>query len=175
MAAFPQWETDHVLVIPKKAVMDALQRHRGNGDNALQGKGIRTCLLEEKDVRKIRRGIPCSPEDSQFKDWNRTGCGYQFVKKLENGWILAYEYYDGAFLLLDGELSLLRKVPCRLPIELVRQQRDVQWRKAQCRSGYSGRISESGSIPFMMERFLRIGAEDRERVRASYRREYRIL
>lgn len=193
VAAFPQWETDHVLVISKAAAMEALQGKAAAGDMPTLGGATagspsseqkdavasapmdrkEARLLEEKDVRMIKHGIPCSPRDSQF-DWSQTGCGYQFIKRLESGLILAYEYYDGSFLLMDGELNLVRRIPCRLPIELVRQQKDVQWRNARYRYGYSGVISEGGSIPLLMESFMRHGREDRERVREYYRQFYNI-
>lgn len=148
IAAFPQRLTDHILIIPKSAGRDA--------------------------IKKISKGIPCSPQDCPSEYRKNFGCGYEMVKRLDNGLILAYEYYEGTFMLLDGKLNLIRRIPCRLPIETVRQQLDVSWKNAQVRSGYSGRISEGGSISVMMENFLRHGRENREEIREYYRKHYRI-
>lgn len=171
VAAFPQCETDHILLISKETVREAVRREAhspgASGDTFKAGP-----LLGESEVRKLTSGIPCSPQDCPSEHRRKAGCGYEIVKCLESGRILAYEYYEGSFLLLDRELNLLRRFPCRMPIEAVRQQQDVIWKNEQTKCGYSGRMFESGSIPFMLEKFVRRGREDREKVREYYRDYY---
>lgn len=214
VAAFPQRETDHVLVIPKEAGVETARRlmisreasaevirwetepaaggleikEAGTGADhreermavslkeaakaVMEGQDSAAPLLGEGQIRKVTQGIPCGLRDCPSEYRKKLGCGYEFVKQLDSGLILTYEYYEGTFLLLDRKLNLLRRVPCRLDIEVVRRQQDVIWRNAQVRYGYTGRISEGSSIPVMMENFLRHGKEDRERIRGYYQRYY---
>ena len=104
---------------------------RQNGARPLPGK---------EQIRKVAQRIPCGPRDCPSEYRKKTSYGYEFVKRLESGLILAYEYYEGTFLLLDGKLNLIRRVPCRLDIETVRGQQYATWKNAQTRYGYSGRI-----------------------------------
>lgn len=166
VAAFPQRETDHILRLPKEI--------QGNfsGETLVSQETDASLFMGQSKVAKLRGNIPCSPADCSSENRKKYGCGYQFVKQLDNGMILAYEYYDGAFLLLDKSLRQLRKVPCRLAIETVRQQQDVRQKNAQCRGGFSGVLSEGNSIPVMLECFVRQGREDRKEIREHYWKYY---
>ncbi|MCM1219906.1 MAG: hypothetical protein NC548_35995, partial [Lachnospiraceae bacterium] len=117
-------------------------------------------------------GIPCGEEANLSEYQKARKSGYQFVKLLDNGRILAYEYYDGSFLILDRKLRVLSKTPCRLPIEAVRQQEDLMWKMAQIRSGFTGGLSEGNNLPAMMEYFARHGRENREEIRKFHERYY---
>lgn len=141
--AFPQQKTDHVLVMQKS---------------------------EEGKIRELRNGIPCGPGANLTEYQRLRNSGYQFVKMLNNGLILAYEYYDGSFLLLDKTLRTVRKIPCRLPIEAVRQQEDQVIRNSQVLCGFSGGLSEGNNLPAVMEYFVRHGREDREKIRKYHER-----
>lgn len=105
-------------------------------------------------VREIKEGLPCGQKDYASEFMAQSRIGYQFVKKLGDGRILAYEYYDGAFLLLDKELRLLEKLPCRLPLEAVRRQQNILWEKELCRSGFSGCLHEGYSPAAMLDFFV---------------------
>lgn len=158
VAAFPQAETDHILIIPKNIGKEALERR-----------------TDDDMTRHVSGGIPCGPRDCPSEYRKNTGCGYEFVKRLDSGRILAYEYYEGTFMLLDGQLNLIRRVPCRLDPETVRRQRDAVWENTQVRNGYLGRIWEEGSMSAMLENFLRHGREHRQEIREHYRKLYRIM
>lgn len=189
IAAFPQRRTDHILIIPKSIGRDALTKQAGNAAgqaddmtgfinstaNQTENMTNLSGRTGKYSVRKISQGIPCSPRDCSSEYRKNLGCGYEMVKRLDNGLILAYEYYEGTFMLLDGKLNLIRRIPCRLNIETIRRQQDVIWKNAQVRSDYSGRLSDSSSIPVMLENFLRHGRENREEIREHYRKCYRIM
>lgn len=124
-------------------------------------------------AREVRNGLPCGVEANLTEYQKQRNMGYQYVKRLDSGLILAYEYYDGSFLLLNENLQAVKKISCRLPIEAVRQQQDTIWMNGQCSGRFHGAISECYSIPAMMEYFVRHGDMDRERIRERYRRYYR--
>lgn len=191
---FPQQKTDHLLVMEKTA-KDELAGGRTACDgkvsnrvevvremNSKAGQGMRTELPQGAvdgrlipagiKIREIRNGLPCGPEANLTEYQRQRNSGYQFVKRLDSGLILAYEYYDGSVLLLDRKLKIVRKVPCRLPIEAVRQQEDLMWKYAQIRGGFNGGLSEGNNLPAMMEYFVRHGRENREEIRRFHERYY---
>lgn len=166
IVAFPQQWTDHFLVMRKPAAPEP--KGRLEEDGSRDGEKPVCGILEE--VRE-ERALPCGEKAYPTEYLRQRKGGYQYTKRLESGRILTYEYYDGAFLLLDRNLKLLRKIPCRLPIEAVRQQQDVIWKKGQCSGDFHGCISEGYSIPAMVEYFVRHGDEDRKEIREHYARE----
>lgn len=170
--AFPQQKADSLLVIEKPDDLTAELLHKGCGD------GAEACAVAEGQpvdwmkITEVRDGIPCGYGANLTEYQKQRNMGYQLVKRLDSGLILAYEYYDGSFLLLDDRLQIVKKVPCRLPIEAVRQQNDLIWKYDQYRGRFHGGIHEGLSIPLMMEYFLRHGREDREEIRRHYERYY---
>lgn len=166
IVAFPQQWTDHFLVMRKPAIPKPEDRleESGCGDGA---KPVRGALEEAEEVRRL----PCGEKAYLSEYLRQRKGGYQYTEQLESGRILTYEYYDGAFLLLDQNLRLLRKIPCRLPIEAVRQQQDRIWKKGQYSGDFHGCISEAYSIPAMVEYFARHGNEDRKEIQEHYARE----
>ena len=169
---FPQQKTDHLLVIEKPY----LSEKAGTDYRAGTGMGD---ACEDTDVwikniraKEIRNGLPCGFEANLTEYQKQRNSGYQYVKQLDSGLILVYEYYDGSFLLLNQKLQAVKKIPCRLPIEAVRQQQDTAVRNGQCRGRFHGGISEGYSIPEMMEYFIRHGDADRAKIRERYRRYY---
>lgn len=163
--AFPQQKTDHVLVIQKSNFLAqtqmGVQQREGQ---VFPGAGM--------GIQEVRDGLPCG-YGANVTEYRKQFYGaYHFVKQLENGLILTYEYYDGSFLLLNRKLQVLRKVPCRLPIEAVRQQQDTIWKNDQYRGGFHGGIHAGYSIPVMIEYFIRHGRESREEIRRYYERYY---
>lgn len=164
--AFPQQKTDHALVIEKPDNLARMQTgiERQEGGRALSGSGI--------GIREVRDGLPCG-YGANVTEYRKQFYGaYNFVEELDNGLILTYEYYDGSFLLLNRRLQVLKKVPCRLPIEAVRQQQDTIWKNSQCIGDFYGGIHAGYSIPLMIEYFLRHGREDRKKIRRHYERYY---
>lgn len=160
VAAFPQQVTDHVLLIPKSL------ESRGE---VTVSKG--TAPLRERDKIVERKGlIPCGEGAFQSEYQRQRKTGYEFVKKLESGRILAYEYYDGSFLVLNDQLQPLAKIPCRLPAEAVREQDEAIWKEAQYRGEFGGNVNEGYSIPAMIDFFARHGGEDRDKIRRHYER-----
>lgn len=157
IAAFPQQDTDHVLMIEKP-------NFEKSADSAL------TTLLRGIKIKEIKGEIPCGQAAylSEYLKGRKIGCS--FLKKLNNGMILVYEYYDGCFLLLDNHVRVIRKIPCRLPAGMVRQEEDLMWRYAQHRSRFKGELNEGWSLPVMMEYFVRHCEEDRENIRKYYRK-----
>lgn len=147
MAAFPQQETDCALLIQKSG-------------------------SAEQEVAEVRNRVPCGGKAwlSEYQKLRRIG--YSFVKLLDRGLIFAYEYYDGSFLILDKELRAVRKIPCRLPAETMRQQRDIVWKNAQYSNGFPGGLSDGVSLPDMIEFFARHGRENRDEIRKHYKRFY---
>lgn len=171
-AVFPQQKTDHVLVIEKPYILTGRAYQGGKRDatdSSIAGKKS----VARMKITEVRGKVPCGYEANQTEYQKQRNLGYQFVKQMASGMILTYEYYDGSFLLLDSNLQVVRKVPCRLPIEAVRQQSDLMWKYDQCRGRFHGGIHEGWSIPLMMEYFLRHGREDREEIRGHYERCFR--
>lgn len=185
IAAFPQQETDCVLVIEKLDLM-------GIGDQAnignVQGVENRAVagellIMEEKKaskasarllggtkIREIKGEVPCGLQVYLSEYLKGRGIGYSFLKKIGNGMILAYEYYDGCFLLFDNRIRLIKKIPCRMSAETIRQQYDIMWNYTQCRSRFKGELNEGWSLPVMMEYFVRHDEEDRENIRKYHRK-----
>lgn len=192
VVAFPQQKADHLLVMEKPYPLT------GEGGHAESGHGAESQKMEPykaesqkteshktepcktagglsvdgMKITEVRDGIPCGYGANLTEYQKQLYLGYQFVKRLDSGLILAYEYYDGSFLLLDKELRAIRKIPCRLPIEALRQQNDLIWKYDQYRGEFHGGIHEGFSFPLMMEYFLRHGREDREEIRRHYERDY---
>lgn len=185
IVAFPQQKTDHLLVMekPERRVLEASggQDSRAEGVHE-SGQGAREEAPQDAadggpapagiKTQEVRKGIPCGFDANLTEYQRQRNSGYQFVKKLGGGLILAYEYYDGCFLVFNQKLQMVCKVPCRLPIEAVRQQEDLMWKNAQIRNGFSGGLSEGNNLPAMMEYFVRHGRENREEIRRFHERYY---
>lgn len=171
--AFPQQKADNLLLIEKPDVLTE-RGAAGKGRHVTETSAIAEDLSAAgMKITEMREGIPCGQGANLTEYQKQRNMGYQFVKRLASGMILAYEYYDGSFLLLDRNLQVVRKVPCRLSIEAVREQSDLVWKHDQCRGRFHGGIHEGGSIPLMMEYFLRHGREDREEIRGHHERYFR--
>lgn len=104
--------------------------------------------------RKIADKIPCDETYYCSKYLKQINLGYQDVKKLQNGKLLVYESYDGCFLLLNEQLVVEEKIPCRIPINMVKEQQHMIWEKEQCRENFSGRLHEGYSFPAMVDYFI---------------------
>lgn len=176
--AFPQQKTDHLLMMKKPDFMmkkgaDKIAEAAAGGAEADAETAVEADIWE-KDIRvkEVRSGIPCGYEANLTEYQKQRNGGYQYVKRLASGLILAYEYYDGSFLLLNRKLQSVKKIPCRLPIEAVRYQQDIVLMNNQCRGRFHGVLSEGFSIPAMMEYFVRHGQKDRNEIRELYRRYY---
>ncbi len=131
------------------------------------------CLLvipkaESGEIQEITEGFPCGKKDYASEYMAYFKAGYQFVKRLQDGRILAYEYYDGAFLLLDETLRLLKKIPCRLSAETVGKQWRLHWEKEQCGSCFTGCLHEGYSLPVMLDFFLNGADAIREETAGYY-------
>lgn len=126
LIAFPK-RANRLLVIPKK---------------------------ENGEIRELTQGLPCGEKDYPSEFMAQFKTGYQLVERLHDGRILAYEYYDGAFLLLDEKLCILEKVPCRLPPEAVKRQQSILWEREQCQSGFTGVLHEGYSLSAMLDFFV---------------------
>ena len=157
IAAFPQQKTDHILMIEKPDLVRAEYP-------------LEVANREQIRITEIKDGIPCGEADYLSDYLKEHRVGYSFLKKLSNGRILAYEYYDGCFLLFDNKVRLLKKIPCRIPAKAVRQQDDLMWKYAQCRSRFKGELDDGWSLPVMMEYFVRHCDEDKGKIRKYYRK-----
>lgn len=101
---------------------------------------------------------------SEFQ--RRTKTGYEFVKKMTDRQIVVYEYYDGAFLILNEKMQVLKKAYCRLPIEAVNMQEDSILDSLQRKSEHAGILGEGYFLPSMIGFFQRrseIRREERKR------------
>lgn len=122
---------------------------------------------ENGEIRELTEELPCGSKDYPSEYMEQLKIGYQLVKKLRSGRILAYEHYDGAFLLLDGKLRILEKIPCRLPAGVCRRQRRLMWEKEQCRSDFAGGLHEGYTLPAMLD-ILAEGTDDMREEIAGY-------
>lgn len=123
---------------------------------------------EDEQVVEIADRVPCREKEYLSEYLKQSKIKYQYVKRLKNGRILAYEYMDGAFLILNESMQVLQKIHCRLPIDAVRQQQDLTWKQAKCQEEFNGFLSESYTLPAMLEYFIRHGQDEREEIREYY-------
>lgn len=119
-------------------------------------------------VIEITDRVPCREKEYLSEYLKQSKVKYQYVKRLKNGRILAYEYLDGAFLILNQNLQVLQKIYSRIPIEAVRQQQDFTWKQIMCREEFNGCLSEGYTLPAMLEYFIRYGQDEREEIRKYY-------
>lgn len=131
---------------------------------------LRISKKNAQELVKLISGLPCKKEEYLSEYLKQQKIGYQFAKQLHNGRILAYEFYDGAFLLLDQEMQLLQKIPCRLPIESVRQTQELTWKREQLRYGFCGYLHEGYTIPAMVDFFVESGLSYREELKEYLKR-----
>lgn len=121
-----------------------------------------------QNIIEITDRAPCKEKEYLSEYLRQSKIRYQYVKRLKNGRILAYEYFDGAFLILNENLHVLQKINCRLPIEAVRRQQDLSWKQIHCREKFNGGLSEGYTLPAMLEYFMRHGQDEREEIREYY-------
>lgn len=119
-------------------------------------------------VLEVTGRAPCREKDYLSEYLKQFYIGYRFVKRLKNGNILTYEYYDGSFLILNTKLQVLEKIPCRLPMEAVRRQINNAWAAQQCKMEFNGWLDERYSLPAMLDFFLDQGEENRKEIREHY-------
>ena len=148
IAVFPAYK-DNLLLIPTD-----LQRLLQKAENG--------------QVVEITDRAPCREKEYLSEYLRQSKVKYQYVKKLKNGRILAYEYFDGAFLILNESLQVLQKIHCRIPIDAVRQQQDITWKQALYRGEFNGFLGEGYTLPAMLEYFIRHGQDEREEIHEYY-------
>lgn len=122
----------------------------------------------KQGINEMANKMPCKEKDYLSEYQKRFKVGYQFVKKLKDGQILAYEYYDGAFLLLNRKLQIEKKIYYRLPLEIVKKQQNITWENIQYKDGFSGNLNESYFLPAMIDFFVEQGQKDREDIKMYY-------
>lgn len=125
---------------------------------------------ENGQVIEVTDRAPCREKEYLAEYLKQSKVKYQYVKRLKNGRILAYEYMDGAFLILNESLHVLQKINCRIPIEAVRQQQDLTWKQAKCREEFNGILNEVYTLPVMLEYFIRHGQDEQEEIREYYKK-----
>ena len=144
IAVFPQNQTDYVLMIPK-------------------------LMKNQRDSISQKRDLPCG-ENAYLSEYQKNRqIGYEFLKKLEDGRLLAYEYYDGAFLLLDERLQVKRKYLCRLPLDIVKQQEYIMWKNEERQTGFDGILHEGYLFGAMIDFFVMCNREYRDEIQIHYR------
>ena len=124
---------------------------------------------ESGQVVEVTDRAPCREKEYLSEYLKQRKVRYQYVKKLKNGRILAYECFDGAFLILNESLQVLQKTYCRIPIEAVRQQQDFIWKQVECRDEFNGFLGEGYTIPAMLEYLIRHGNDERMKIREYYK------
>ena len=124
--------------------------------------------MENGKVIEVTDNAPCKEKEYLSEYLKQRKIRYQYVKKLENGRILAYEYLDGAFLILNESLQVLQKIHCRLTIDAVRQQQDLTWKQVNCQDKFNGFLNEDYTLPAMLEYFIRHGQDENEEIRQYY-------
>ena len=122
----------------------------------------------EQESIEITSRVPCREQDYLSEYQRSFKVGYQFVKKLKDGRILAYEYYDGAFFLLNRKLQIEKKIYCRLPLDAISRQQNITWENVQSKDGFSGNLNESYFLPAMIDFFVEHGQKDREDIKEYY-------
>ena len=60
--------------------------------------------MENEQVVEVTGRAPCREKEYLSEYLMQSKVSYQYVKRLKNGQILAYEYFDGAFLILNEKL-----------------------------------------------------------------------
>lgn len=148
IAMFPAHK-DNLLLIPTAPQMELQKAENGQ-------------------IVEVTDRAPCREKEYLSEYLKQLKAKYQYVKRLKNGRILAYEYMDGAFLILNESLQVLQKIHCRLPIEAVRQQQDITWKQTKCREEFNGFLSEGYTLPAMLEYFIRHGQDEREDISRYY-------
>ena len=112
--------------------------------------------------------MQCGKKKYMSEFQRQTKIGYEFVKKMNHGLIVVYEYYDGAFLILNEKMQVLRKVYCRLPIEAVNMQEDSILDSLQRKSEHAGILDEGYFLPSMIGFFQRRSEKGREERKRYY-------
>ena len=148
IAVFPSYK-DNLLLIP---TAPETKSQRAEGGHVIE----------------VTDRAPCREKEYLSEYLKQSKVKYQYVKRLKNGRILAYEYCDGAFLILNENLQVLQRIYCRIPIEAVRQQQDLIWKKVKCREEFNGFLSEGYTLPGMLEYFIRHGQDEQEEIREYY-------
>ena len=105
--------------------------------------------VEDRQVVEVTDRAPCREKEYLSEYLKQSEVKYQSVKRLQNGRILVYEYFDGAFLVLNEYLRVLQKIHCRLPIEEVRQQQDLTWKQVKCREEFDGFLNEGYTLCYV--------------------------
>lgn len=80
-----------------------------------QADHILTMDEDNGQVRERRDVVCCGREAYQSEYMREYKAGYTVVKKMDNGPLLLYELYTGAFHLLDERLHVIKRISCRLP------------------------------------------------------------
>ena len=125
---------------------------------------------KEQKIVEITGRVPCKERDYLSEYQKQMKVGYQFVKKMVDGQVLAYEYYDGAFLILNEKLQVRQKTYCRLPLEAVKQQQDIVWGNTQYKNEFSGVLNEGYFLPAMLDYFTQHGQDDKNDIYNYYKK-----
>lgn len=80
-----------------------------------QAGHVLTLDEDNGQIRERRDVVCCGKEAYQSEYMRERKAGYQVVKKMDNGTLLLYEQYTGAFHLLDERLHVIKRISCRLP------------------------------------------------------------
>lgn len=123
---------------------------------------------DNEKIVEVTDRAPCREKEYLSEYLKQSKVKYQYVKKLKNGRILAYEYMDGAFLILNESLQVLQKIYCRIPIDAIRQQQDLTWKQVMCQEEFNGLLNEGYTLPAMLEYFICHGQDEREKIREYY-------
>ena len=156
------WNIPYEHVIDLDGVIVAFPKY---ADNLLV---ISLDSLKKREIIEITNRIPCKKKDYLSEYQRQLKMGYQFVKKMEDGQVLAYEYYDGAFVIFNEKLQIKEKIYCRLPLKVVRQQQNIIWENTQCKNEFSGIVTEGYYLPAMIDYFVQRGQVNREDIQRYY-------
>jgi len=110
---------------------------------------------QDKLVGTKTEGLPCHKEDYISESLKLSNMGYRFVRQLQKGVFLAYEQYDGAFLLINEEFQVEQKVICRvLKKEIAKQSCEV-WMREEYKLGFGGQLYERMELPVIIDCFAK--------------------
>lgn len=124
---------------------------------------------KKTDAVTVYRGkLPYREVDFQSEYLRQRKTGYQLAQKLSDGKFLLYQQYDGAFLVVDKNLAVCKRIPCRMPYEAMKQRYRAMFEHTFARGGYYGNVHESYSLPVMIDYFVAHAFDNQEKIKECY-------
>jgi len=126
--------------------------------------------------QSITNMLPCARKEYLYKALEKKLSGYPYVEKQQNGTILAYECYDGAFLILQDKgdkLEIAQKILFRTPKEAFMRHYLKRWKRLLATANNNGIIKENYSLLIALECLKRLRGVNTELIKENYMRKLR--